>query len=332
MMRLIPIAAAFCVLSTPVWAGDGGAKSTAKSSTKSTENRYSEWRREGRRLAFIADHDHDGDSRVSSIEFEQSRRDRFDVTDTNGDGVVSEEEYVFEWEDRMDAQLEMDRRSRVQQAEVRFGSMDRSDNEVMEWAEYEGSGDRMFTRRDTNEDLVVDASDPAPSYNYTPKAESEMTAEEKQKRRDRLMSWSRSMLEMPTTHNLEGMMVKYDLNGDERIERAEFDGKRRADFDATDFDHDGVLSLDEYVGEFEDRMDTVIEEFRVASVRQSRRRYQSLDDDGDGAMTFAEYRESGNRIFARYDVSQDGYVNLDDPMPRPFGETTEDPQVAANTE
>ncbi|MEM9172380.1 MAG: hypothetical protein AAGA84_06710 [Pseudomonadota bacterium] len=270
---------------------------------------------------------------MSTIEFETSRRSRFDATDTNSDGVVEEQEYVYEWEDRMDAQLEKDRSGRAKQTYVRFAAMDKDDDERMAWEEYAASGNRIFVRYDTNEDGVIDASDPAPSYNWTPKPDSELTAEELQKRRDRQMSYARSMLEMPTTHNLEGVMVRYDLDGDERVERAEFDGKRRADYDATDFDGDGTLIADEYASEFEDRMDEAIEKFRAKSIKQASKRFNALDDNQDGVMTFAEYRQSGNRIFARYDGSHDGYVNLDDPMPPRWGsapKTQTQTQVASN--
>ncbi|MEM7707464.1 MAG: hypothetical protein AAF358_18045 [Pseudomonadota bacterium] len=329
MKRVISTA---LILAMSVTAAIAGSSDNASSSKISAKDRMNQWKQEGRRLSFIDRHDHDGDARVSTIEFEQSRRDRFDLTDADNNGVVTVVEYQNEWEDRMDAQLELDRRARVKQAEVRFGAMDKNDNDVMEWEEYAASGDRMFTRRDTNEDLVVDAMDPPSSYSWTPKPDSELTAEELQQRRDRQIAYARNMLEMPTTHNLEGMMVKYDQNADERIDREEFDVKRRADFDHTDFDGNGVLTAEEYVSEFEDRMDEAIESFRVSSIKQSKRRFESLDDDASGEMSFAEYRESGNRIFARYDVSGDGYIAQEDPMPVPFEEEEPKQEIAANAE
>ncbi|MEM6808131.1 MAG: hypothetical protein AAF574_02765 [Pseudomonadota bacterium] len=330
MTRVIPFAVlAFCA-STAI-AGDGTAeKATTKTSVSAAEARMAQWKQEGRRMNFIADHDHDGDGRVSSIEFEQSRRDRFDLTDTNSDGIVDEQEYVYEWEDRLDAQLEVDRSGRAKQTYVRFAAMDKDDDEFMSWNEYAASGDRIFTGWDTNKDNVINSADPERSYNWSPKPDSELTAEEREQRRERQMSYARSMLVMPTTHNLAGVMARYDLNEDGRVERDEFDGKRRADYDLTDFNGDGTLEPDEYAGEFEDRMDAVIDTFRAESVQQSRRRFGKLDDDSDGQMTFAEYRASGNRIFARYDGSQDGYVSLDDPMPPRF-EAADEQQLAANT-
>ncbi|MEM1261964.1 MAG: hypothetical protein AAGH76_06190 [Pseudomonadota bacterium] len=330
MIRFSIIAAVLGIVS-PVFADDYATPPDAgKSSTLTTEQRMDQWRREGRRLNFIADHDHDNDQRVSSIEFEQSRRVRFDATDTNSDGVVDTQEYVYEWEDRLDAQLEEDRTGRVRQTYVRFAAMDKDDDEFMSWNEYAASGERMFTGFDTNKDGTVNAQDPKRVRNWTPKADNELTAEEREQRRERKMAYARNMLVMPTTHNMDGMMVRYDLDQDGEITREEFDGKRRADYDGTDFNSDGTLDADEYASEFEDRMDAVIETFRADSVRQSQRRFESLDKNDDGTMTFAEYRESGNRIFARYDASHDGYVNIDDPLPAPFSDADVQ-EVVANS-
>ncbi|MEM9207934.1 MAG: hypothetical protein AAGA61_01705 [Pseudomonadota bacterium] len=296
----------------------------------SAESRISDWRRQGWRLAFIVDNDHDKDGRVSHAEFEQSRRSRFDITDTDGNSIVDEEEYMYEWEDRMDAQLEKDREGRVRQTYVRFDAMDRDDDAWMSWEEYAASGDRIFTGWDTNDDLVIDANDPPRNMNWERTPDSELTAEERQQRRERLIAYSRSMLEMPTTHNREGVLYRYDRNNDGRVERAEFDAGRRADYNGTDFDGNGKLDADEYSSEFEDRMDAVIEDFRVGSIKQSQRRFQALDDNGDGEMTFAEYQDSGNQRFARYDISGDGFVDEDDPMPPPFRETVEQQVTSTN--
>lgn len=302
---------------------------SAQTAEDSLEARMQQWRREGRRLNFVADHDHDGDSRVSSVEFEQSRRDRFDITDSNDDGVVDQQEYVYEWEDRLDARIEDDREGRVNQTYVRFAAMDDDDDERMSWNEYAASGDRIFTGWDTNNDNVIDANDPPRENRWTPKPDSELTADELQQRQQRKMAWARATFEMPTTHNLDGVMARYDLDADGSVHRDEFDGKRRADYEATDFDGDGTLDADEYADEFQDRMDAVIDEYRVQSVEQSHRRFEALDDNSDGIMTFAEYQTSGNRIFARYDITEDGYVSVDDPLPRPFEETTNEQEVAA---
>ncbi|MEM7279028.1 MAG: hypothetical protein AAF385_12955 [Pseudomonadota bacterium] len=330
MIRTVLVIASFLLAAC---AAAGVASDASVKPTKSSDSRdalMAAWERKGKRLSFIDSHDHNKDGRVSSIEFEQSRRDRFDQTDSNNDRLVDEQEYAFEWEDRMNTQLDIDRNARMGQTFVRFDAMDKDDDERMSWDEYAASGDRIFTGRDTNEDNVIDALDPPAVNRWTPKPESELTADELKRRQEWQIGSARALLEMPTTHNLAGVFARYDLNGDERVERAEFDGKRRADYNATDFDKDGTLTASEYAGEFEDRMDTVIANYRESSIKQSRRRFQSLDANDDAVMTFTEYQDSGRRILARHDVTQDGYVDSDDPLADPI-DRGQDQQIATNT-
>ncbi|MEM7098705.1 MAG: hypothetical protein AAF541_10645 [Pseudomonadota bacterium] len=269
---------------------------------------------EMRQLQFIDRYDADGDERVSSVEFEQARRDRFDITDEDENGWVSRDEYVYEWEDRMDAQLETDREGQVKQTRVRFGAMDRDDDEQMSWEEYARSGDRMFTRHDVNEDGFVNADDPEPENTWANRR-TEDTAEAKARRKSRMLAWGNRVLRMPTTHNREGIMTRYDADGDGNISREQFDTARRADFDRTDEDGNGSLSEDEYVLEYEDRVDTQMAVTREESVKQAGRRFEALDDDADQKMTFAEYQDSGHGMFARWDTSADGYVSVVDTIP-----------------
>ena len=276
---------------------------------------------------FVDRYDTDGDMRVSSIEFEQHRRNRFDITDENADGTVSQDEYVYEWEDRMDAQLEKDRAGQVRQTSVRFGALDRDDDEKMQWAEYARSGDRMFTRWDSNEDGLVDASDPKRERGWSRKTSGKSKSGAKAKRTERKIDPEKarqyriarmnSMLRMPSTHRTEGFMVRYDVNGDEQVTRAEFDAKRRSDFDKTDEDSNGWVSEQEYVLEYEDRLDMQIAKQREQSIKQAGHRFGALDKDDDGAMTFAEYQRSGHSMFKRWDTSFDGYVSAEDPLPEP---------------
>ena len=270
---------------------------------------------QARKDSFIDRYDSDADGRVSSVEFEQARRNRFDITDDNDDGSVSPDEYVFEWEDRLDAQLAVDRAGQVQQTGVRFGALDRDEDERMTWAEYSASGDRMFSRRDTDGDAVIDDRDPPPER--TRQRDEDDTDETRERRRQQRIAWVSSLLHMPTTHTLDGLLARYDSDGDERITREEFDRKRRADFDLTDDDDDGWISQEEYLAEFEDRLDRHMAENRKESVQQSRRRFDALDADENGTMTFAEYQTSGHGIFSRWDTDGNGYVADADPNPAP---------------
>ncbi|MEM7365113.1 MAG: hypothetical protein AAF525_13905 [Pseudomonadota bacterium] len=304
---------------------------------------------EMRQVQFVDRYDADTDGRVSSIEFEQSRRDRFDITDVDTSGTVNEEEYVYEWEDRLDAQLAADRASSVRQTSIRFGALDRDDNDVMTWAEYKVSGDRMFARYDTNEDGKINGDDPARSYGWnrdrgndaksggsakagtTTKAmNTEKSSEDAAARHQRLLARANRMLRMPSTHTLEGMMTRYDRNEDGVIKRREFNRARKQDFARTDADGNKSVNEEEYVLEYEDRLDTQIAKTRLESVKQAGRRFHALDTDDNDTMTFAEYQVSGHRMFKRWDTGADGYVSVADVLPEPMQDTE---QVAdANTD
>lgn len=310
-----------CVLAVAV--AFGAASAHAHHNTRGPE--FAEEYRQARMDLFIERYDADDDRRVGSVEFEQARRSRFDLTDENGDGSLSSDEYVFEWEDRLEAQLALDRKGQVRQTGVRFGALDRDEDGRMTWEEYAASGERMFTRRDTDEDGVIDDRDPPPER--TRRREQPDTEEARERRREGRIAWASSMLHMPSTHMLSGLMVRYDGDGDERITREEFDRKRRADFDLTDDDGNGWISREEYLLEFEDRIDRHMAEIRKESVLQSRRRFDNLDDDEDGAMTFGEYQTSGHGIFSRWDTDGNGYVSARDPRSGPAEEPRE--QTAA---
>ncbi|MEM7003710.1 MAG: hypothetical protein AAF529_23195 [Pseudomonadota bacterium] len=267
-----------------------------------------------RQVQFIDRYDADTDGRVSSVEFEQARRDRFDITDEDGNGWVSQEEYVYEWEDRLDTQMAKDRAGQVKQTVVRFGALDRDDDEQMSWAEYQGSGERMFSRRDTNADGVLNEDDPEPERRRQ-REQAGTEAEREAQQRQRLLARANRMLRMPSTHNLEGLMTRYDTNEDANITRAEFDAIRKIDFERTDDDGSGWVSEDEYVAEYEDRLDTQIAASRAESVKQAGRRFEALDTDENAQMTFAEYQVSGHRMFSRWDTGADGYVSFADTIP-----------------
>ena len=291
----------------------GAAPALAHHNTMGPE--FAEQYMQARKDMFIDRHDSDDDRRVSSVEFEQARRDRFDITDDNDDGSVNPDEYRFEWEDRLEAQMALDRKGQVRQAGVRFGSLDRDEDERMTREEYDASGERMFSRRDTNEDGVIDGRDPRPARAW--QLQQADTDEARERRRQERIAWASSLLHMPSTHNLAGLMTRYDGDGDERITREEFDLKRRADFDLTDDDDNGWISREEYLAEYEDRLDRQIAQTRKESIQQNRRRFEALDADESGAMTFAEYQASGHGIFGRWDTDGNGYVSDGDPNRAP---------------
>ncbi|WP_336970583.1 hypothetical protein [Sphingobium aromaticiconvertens] len=119
--------------------------------------------------AFIHDYDGDHDGSVSRSEFDTARVARFKATDANGDGWVSEDEYVREYQARLEAQLAAsdqsedkkveERQRQIRQTHVRFGVLDTNKDGKMQQAEYDASGARAFAEQDDDKDGVVTAAD-----------------------------------------------------------------------------------------------------------------------------------------------------------------------------
>jgi len=119
--------------------------------------------------AFIHDYDANHDGGVSRVEFDAGRTVRFKATDTNGDGWVSEEEYVAEYSARLEEQLKSfdrgeekkveERQRQIRQTHVRFGVLDKDKDGKMQKAEYDASGARAFAEQDDDKDGNVSLTD-----------------------------------------------------------------------------------------------------------------------------------------------------------------------------
>ncbi|MEQ6333773.1 hypothetical protein [Sphingobium sp. MK2] len=121
--------------------------------------------------AFIRDYDADKDGQVTRAEFDAGRLTRFRATDTNGDGWVSEAEYVAEYRARLEQQLARSERSeekkaeerqrQIRQTHVRFAVLDKDKDGKMTQTEYDASGARAFAEQDNDKDGIVTAADAA---------------------------------------------------------------------------------------------------------------------------------------------------------------------------
>lgn len=255
--------------------------------------------------AFVAQHDGNADGRLTWQEFDAFRRSRFDATDANGDGTVDVEEYVQEFEDRMREEMEQGRGEQVEQTRRRFAALDADKDGQVSKKEFDASGERVWTEGQKAMASKGDA-----------KADEEKTAEAAA-RFDRRPN----RLALPSSHTAEGFLALYDGNGDGKVERGEFDRARTEQFARTDADRNGRLSQDEYLAEYEDRLDRHIATQTGGSDKQTRVRFGALDTDKDGKMTFAEYQVSGKRTFDAADRNHDGVVDAADaklpPPPRP---------------
>ena len=270
-----------------------------------------------RKMVFVNQYDLDGDWLLYAQEFEHARKRRFNNTDENQDRVVNQEEYVFEYQNKLDIQLKKDRKGQVRQTNLRFNALDKNKNAMMEWQEYEASGLRSFTRYDVNKDGNIDAQDPEPVNNWDHNGNANMTKQQREINRARQLASAKKSLSMPSTHNKKGMFSKYDNNQNGTISKAEHQQRRRADFDLTDEDNNAWVSQDEYLFEYQNRMDKQIAKTRRAAIKQTNVRFGVLDKNKDGQITPEEYQLSGDRSFNRWDSDKNNIVSMSELLPEP---------------
>lgn len=247
--------------------------------------------------AFIAQHDGNGDGRLSWEEFDAFRRQRFDATDANRDGNVDVEEYVREFETRSRQAREQAREDQITQTGRRFDALDADRDGRVSRAEFDASGERVFG--EGQKALEKENAELARSGD----AATERTARAERRR---------SRMELPSAHTGDGFLALYDGNDDGQVDRAEFDRARTGQFDRTDANRDGALDREEYLAEFRQRLDRHHAALGGGSDKQTRVRFAALDTDKDGRMTFAEYQVSGRRSFDGADRNRDGVVDTTD--------------------
>ena len=130
----------------------------------SADNRGSRTARGHGKQSFMEKYDTDGDGTVSEAEFIAERNVGYDRRDADSDGVLYQEEYVSEYEVRLLQQLAEERERQIKAANFRFTVMDTDDDELMTRDEFHASGSRMFNRLDTDKNGIVDENDTTESF------------------------------------------------------------------------------------------------------------------------------------------------------------------------
>lgn len=247
--------------------------------------------------AFIGTWDDDGDGKVSRAEYESVRNARWATTDSDRNGSLTVEEYVNEYAVRLDRDIADERNASLKQTDTRFKALDKDEDKFISRAEYDSSGERAFVHLDRNKDGRITQED----------AEPDDKKAQTQRRR--------SLIGMPTSHNLAGMLEIYDDDGDDVLTREQYDTQRGKIFAATDTNQDGKLDHDEYVKEFDARLAQRIEDRRQAQLKQGRVRFKAIDADENGAISRDEYFAMSARMFDRADTNKDNVISQDDPPP-----------------
>jgi len=115
--------------------------------------------------AFIGGFDANRDGVVTRAEYDTVRKQRFTAADTNGDGSLSEAEYVAEFEGRLKQQSagrpqnDSSYAASIKQAHVRFNILDTDRNGKLTIEEENAIAEKTFKRTDTNGDGKIDKTD-----------------------------------------------------------------------------------------------------------------------------------------------------------------------------
>jgi Ca2+-binding EF-hand superfamily protein len=258
------------------------------------------------KLSFIAEFDQDADQKVSRAEFEQTRTQRFAKMQQYGAGNVDLQAYQAEYADRLDRQLALDRTGQLKQTEVRFAALDKDQDLQISRAEYDATGERGFAFLDTNKDGLINQADPKPKPR--PSAPTQTGTEPRRPA-------TNLTLQMPTSHNLSGMLAIYDQNNDGAVSHTEYLAQRAQSFTNTDTDQNGSLSAQEYQDEFIDRLDRQVATVRSTRLKQAAVRFKALDSNQDQQLSAEEYQQAGQATFAGWDSDQDAVVTLQESLP-----------------
>lgn len=245
--------------------------------------------------AFISTWDDDGDGKVTKSEYETVRKARFAATDSDHNGSLTVDEYVGEYAVRLDLDIADERTASLKQTDTRFKALDKDEDKFVSRAEYNASGDSAFVHVDKNKDGRITNDDAEPAAKDTPRR--------------------RSIIGMPTSHTLAGMLEIYDDDGDDVLTREQYNAERAKVFAATDTNKDGKLDHDEYVKEFDARLSQRIEDRRQAQLKQGKVRFKAIDSNENGEISRDEYFAMSSRMFERTDTNKDGVVSQDDPAP-----------------
>lgn len=250
--------------------------------------------------AFIGAWDDDGDGKVLRAEYDTMRTLRFTATDLNRDSSLTVDEYLNEYAVRLDRDIADERSASLKQTDTRFKALDKDEDKFISRAEYDASGERAFVHLDRNKDGRITQEDAEPQ---SKEAQSRETPRR------------RSIIAMPTSHNLAGMLEIYDDDGDDVLSRTQYDTQRAKVFAATDTNQDGKLDHEEYVKEFDARLLDRIADRRQAQLKQGRVRFKAIDSDENGGISRNEYLAMSARMFERADTNKDGLISQADPPP-----------------
>lgn len=107
----------------------------------------------------------------------------------------------------------------------------------------------------------------------------------------------------------------WDTDNNQQVTIEEFFKARKTRFDLADENKDGLVNLDEYRNEYENRLDKKIAQERKQSVKQTKMRFNAMDKNDDDIMSKDEYMDVAKRGFDFFDTDKNGMITDEDPKP-----------------
>lgn len=266
---------------------------------------------ENEKYRWLAQYDSNQDYSIDVEEVYSTRSELFKKADKNQDNLISASEHQQFFAASLQEKIDYDRKQSIKQTHVRFNAMDKDDNNLMSHDEYMATAKRSFNFYDTDKSGIITLEDKKPTFTSSKK--STLTDVEKaERKRKRQMRNATRVVRMPTTHSKAGMLAKYDINNDQKITWDEYQQKRNADFARADENGNNELTNDEYVAEFEDRLDTQIAKIKTTELTKNTPLFTSLDKNTDQQISIAEFQLNALVNFTYFDTDNNGQVSFEE--------------------
>jgi len=113
---------------------------------------------------------------------------------------------------------------------------------------------------------------------------------------------------MPGAGALADLVMRFDTNGDSKIDTGEWQTGVAASFDELDTDHDGKITgaeIDALGVGLEQELGQVVGTLVLKLIKPL---IMSMDADKDGAVSREEFAKKADEIFARLDVNKDAVL------------------------
>lgn len=247
---------------------------------------------------YIQANDSNADGIITPEELERVRHAHFCLADTNQDGALSIQEYLREFEERLDAVIALDTQRIEALTGLRFDALADGQRHI-DRAHFNQASDRIWAAWASGK-----LPDKLPTQPPGGKASTQTTTPSE--------AAPPFQLEMPSTHTKAGLLALYDRNRDGKLTRDELRLGRDEQFRRADANGDDRLSQGEYETEFRLRLGEQAQAFKTRKMSRARMRFGVIDANRNDRIDWSEYRATGQRVFKHADRNADGQVDATD--------------------